>query len=61
MAESPNEKQQIGTALSVTRTELNTPFLLVRQNLVIRRYLLESQKTYMELDDRGGNYLLDSF
>ena len=47
MAESPNEKQRIGTALSATRAELNTLFLLVRQNLDIRRYLLESQKKHL--------------
>ena len=46
MAESPNEKQRIGTALSATRAESNTLFLLVRQNLDIRRYLLESQKKH---------------
>ena len=47
MAESPNEKQRIGTALLATRAELNTLFLLVRQNLDIRRYLLESQKKHL--------------
>ncbi len=47
MAESPNEKQRIGTALSATRAELNTLFLLVRQNLDIRRYLLESRKKHI--------------
>jgi len=46
MAESLNEKQQIGTALFATRAELNTLFLLVRQNLDIRRYLWESQKKH---------------
>lgn len=47
MAESPNEKRRIGTALSATRAELNTLFLLVRQNLDIRRYLLESRKKHL--------------
>jgi hypothetical protein len=47
MAESPNEKQRIGTALSATRAELNTLFLLVRQKLDIRRYLLESRKKHL--------------
>ena len=47
MAESPNEKRRIGTALSATRSELNTLFLLVRQNLDIRRYLWESQKKHL--------------
>src|SRR6202140_3883955 len=47
MAESPNEKQRIGTALFATRAELNTLFLLVRQNLDIRRYLLESLKKHI--------------
>ena len=41
MAESLNEKQQIGTALFATRA------LLVRQNLDIRRYLWESQKKHL--------------
>jgi|SRR5271165_1230051 len=47
MAESPNEKQRIGTALFATRAELNTLFLLVRQNLDIRRYLLKSRKKHL--------------
>jgi hypothetical protein len=47
MAESPNEKQRIGTALSTTRAELNMLFLLMRQNLDIRRYLLESRKKHI--------------
>jgi hypothetical protein len=47
MAESSNEKQRIGTALSATRAELNTLFLLVRQNLDIRQYLLESRKKHL--------------
>jgi hypothetical protein len=47
MAESPNEKQRIAMALSATRAELNTLFLLVRQNLDIRRYLLESRKEHI--------------
>jgi hypothetical protein len=47
MTESPNEKQQIRTALFATRADLNTLFLLVRQNLDIRRYLLESQKKHL--------------
>ena len=47
MAESSNEKQRIGTALSATRAELNTLFLLVRQNLDIRRYLLDSRKRHL--------------
>ena len=44
MAESLNERQQIATALFATRAELKALFLRVRQNLDIRRYLLESQK-----------------
>ena len=46
MAESPNEKQRIGTALFATRAELSTLFLLIRQNLDIRRHLLESQRKH---------------
>ena len=47
MAKSSNEKQRIGAALSATRAELNTLFLLVRQNLDIRRYLLDSRKRHL--------------
>jgi hypothetical protein len=47
MAESPNEKQRIGTALFATRAELTTLFLLVRRNLDFRRYLLESQNKHL--------------
>jgi hypothetical protein len=47
MAESPNEKRRIVTALSVTRAELSALFLLVRHNLDIRRYLLESRKKHL--------------
>jgi hypothetical protein len=46
MAESPNEKQRIGIGLIATRAEMNTLFSLVRQNLDIRRHLLESQNKY---------------
>ena len=47
MAEAPNEKQRIGTALSATRSELNTIFLLVRQNLDIRRISMGVAKKHL--------------
>jgi hypothetical protein len=47
MAESTNEKRRIGTALSTTRAELNALFLLVRQNLDIRPYLLKSRNKHI--------------
>jgi hypothetical protein len=47
MAESTNEKRRIGTALSTNRIELNDLFLLIRQNLDIRPYLLESRNKHI--------------
>jgi hypothetical protein len=47
MADLQGDKQRITVALAASRTELRTLSLLVRRNLDIRRYLLESREKHL--------------
>jgi hypothetical protein len=47
MAESGENKKQIIAALSTTRAELNSLSLLLRRDLDIRRWILESRKKHV--------------
>jgi hypothetical protein len=46
MADPQGDKQRIMVALAASRTELRILSLLVRRNLNIRRYLLESRERH---------------
>ncbi len=47
MADLHDDKRRITVALAASRTELSTLSLLVRGNLDIRRYLLESRERHL--------------
>jgi hypothetical protein len=49
MAQSHENKQQIAAAISANRVELQNSALLVRHNLDIRSFLLESQKKHLSI------------
>jgi hypothetical protein len=49
MAQSPETKQQIAAAISANRVELQNGALLVRHNLDLRSFLLESRKKHLSI------------
>jgi hypothetical protein len=49
MAQSHENKQQIAAAISANRVELQNSALLVRHNLDVRSFLLESQKKHLSI------------
>ena len=49
MAQSHENKQQIAAAISANRVDLQNGALLVRHNLDIRSFLLESQKKHLSI------------
>ena len=49
MAQSHENKQQIAAAISANRVELQNNALLVRRNLDIRSFLLESRKKHLSI------------
>ena len=49
MAQSYENKQQIAAAISANRVELQRGALLVRHNLDLRSFLLESQKKHLSI------------